>query len=86
MWLWSKKDADTEQNLVPSYSCDIYSFFFNHARISINTYIFVDLILEPSKQYSSTVAKSFHLSMATLDVKTVEDGKKKFMLRNQMKD
>lgn len=42
----------------------------------IYTYIFVGLIMEPNKRYTQTVEKSFHVSMATLDVASAGKSKK----------
>lgn len=45
-------------------------------------YFFLGLIMEPNKRYSQTVEKSFHVSMATLDVASAGKSTKYTLHRN----
>lgn len=44
-------------------------------QLYLNNYVtFSGIVMEPGKKYSTIVENTFHLSMATLDLKTVAKG------------
>lgn len=59
--------ADT---LTDRYSCTVYSFVYKFC-VFIILPLCIGLVLKANKRYSQRVTKAFHVSQATLDLKTL---------------